>query len=124
MLVKAKNKASSVLVHTVLFVLHFSAAEDGTWARQGFRIQCLPRLSLSSFFHLYIYTYIYIYIYIYTHICMHINIYRSEGFHARERQKGLVRAIVEGDLFLSARSSFFFFLSFSPRFRALKSKFS
>ena len=37
------------------------------------------------------------------------------GFHAREYQKGPVRAIVEGDLFLSARSSFFFlsfFLSF------------
>ena len=28
--------------------------------------------------------------------------------HAREQQKGPVRAIVERDLFLSARSSFFF----------------
>ena len=36
------------------------------------------------------------------------------GFHAREEQKGPVRAIVEGDLLLSARSflSFFFLLSF------------
>ena len=32
------------------------------------------------------------------------------GFNAREKQKVPVRAIVEGDLFLSARSSFFFFL--------------
>ena len=49
---------------------------------------------------------------------------RSEGFHARERQKGPVRAIVEGDLFLSARSffslSFFFFLSSLTQNRALK----
>ena len=29
------------------------------------------------------------------------------GFHARDSQEGLVRAIVEGDLFLSARSTFF-----------------
>ena len=36
---------------------------------------------------------------------------RSEGgFPAREKQRGLVRAIVEGDLFLSARSSFFLLL--------------
>ena len=42
---------------------------------------------------------------------------RSEGFHAREKQKVPVRAIVEGDLFRSARSSFFFlfFLLLSPR---------
>ena len=33
------------------------------------------------------------------------------GFHARELQKFLVRAIVEGDLFLSARSSSFLLLS-------------
>ena len=33
------------------------------------------------------------------------------GFHAREQQQVLVRAILEGDLFLSARSSFFFLLS-------------
>ena len=41
-----------------------------------------------------------------------------KGFHAREKQKVLVRAIVEGHLFLSARSSFFlssFFLLLSPR---------
>ena len=34
------------------------------------------------------------------------------GFHAREKHKVPVRAIVEGDLFLSARSSFFLLLSF------------
>ena len=34
------------------------------------------------------------------------------GFHAREKQKVPVRAIVEKDLFRSARSSFFFLLSF------------
>ena len=35
------------------------------------------------------------------------------GSHAHEQQKGPVRAIVEGDLFLWARSSFFFLLSSS-----------
>ena len=35
------------------------------------------------------------------------------GFHAREKQKVPVRAIVEGDLFLSARSSSFFFFLLS-----------
>ena len=61
------------------------------------------------------------------HVLLHIidvGLYRDgtvgvEGFHARDEQKGPVRAIVEGDLFLSARSSLFFLLSFffflSPR---------
>ena len=40
------------------------------------------------------------------------------GFHARDSQEGLVRAIVEGDLFLSARSIFFlsFFVCFFHSF--------
>ena len=48
------------------------------------------------------------------------------GFHAREKQKGPVCAIVEGDLFLSARSSFFLLSSFSSSLtqnRALKLRF-
>ena len=46
------------------------------------------------------------------------------GFHAREWQKGPVRAIVERDLFLFARSSFFYFLSFFlSQNRALKLRF-
>ena len=39
------------------------------------------------------------------------NVVGERGFHAREEQKDPVRAIVEGDLFLLARSSFFFLLS-------------
>ena len=48
---------------------------------------------------------------------VHVKRHKSQkvgvrGFHARDSQKGLVRAIVERDLFLSARSSFFFLSSF------------
>ena len=43
---------------------------------------------------------------------LNVALFGVKGFHAREKQKCPARAIVEGDLFLSARSSFSSLLSF------------